>query len=88
MPLVRFQFIKTRFHIENYSELNKLDPLHEFRYFVEYLYEKFQTHYYPEQDLCIDETMIPCLSKKSKTVCRNKLGCWLEIKSIAFCKFF
>jgi len=43
-----------------------MDPLHELRYFMDYIIDKWQSNYYPKRDLCIDETIIPYNARHHK----------------------
>ena len=62
----RFGFIKNMFHVQRFKETNIMDPLHELRYFLDYIIGRWQNVYYPKRDLCIDETIIPYNNRHHK----------------------
>ncbi|XP_052745804.1 piggyBac transposable element-derived protein 4-like [Bicyclus anynana] len=55
----RFELILQMLHFSQNDETNKDDRLHRIRYLLQALNERFQMHYTPGQDLCIDESVVP-----------------------------
>ncbi|KAL4501545.1 hypothetical protein ABPG72_018596 [Tetrahymena utriculariae] len=56
MTFERFMSIKTNFHLKYTNK--KMNYLNNIKEFMKQLAQKFQTSYTPQQNLCIDESMI------------------------------
>lgn len=82
----RFLAIWTMLHCVDESTVDKTDKLYKNRPLIDYLLDQFRRYYVPEQDLSLDEGMIPVKNALSiKTYIKSKPIKW-GIKTFLLCE--
>lgn len=65
MQLRRFELLLRTFHLSNNEECPRGDRLFKVQGLIDLLVSKYKSAYIPEEDLCIDESIIPFVGRLS-----------------------
>ena len=65
MKLRRFELLLRTFHLSNNEECPRGDRLFKVQGLIDLLVSKYKSAYIPEEDLCIDESIIPFVGRLS-----------------------